>query len=157
MIEFFVFGNPEPGGSKRHVGGGRIIDSNRKAAPWKLLLRQVAGEEMHERELLQGPLAVAFTFYRARPKAHYGAKGLRVSAPRFPTTKPDALKLARTVEDALTGIVYRDDAQIVVETLRKEYGEQAGVHVHVWELADEVVEALTGRGGAADDVADPAR
>lgn len=32
---------------------------------------------------------------------------------------PDVLKLARGVEDALTGIVWRDDAQIVNESLSK--------------------------------------
>ena len=44
------------------------------------------------------------------------------------------LKLARAVEDALTGIVWRDDAQIVDEQLSKVYGEPARVEVDVAEL-----------------------
>ena len=38
---------------------------------------------------------------------------------------PDVLKLARGVEDALTGIVWRDDAQIVNESLNKVVGAAA--------------------------------
>jgi Holliday junction resolvase RusA-like endonuclease len=141
MIEFRVYGKPEPGGSKRHVGGHRIIDANPRVADWRLKVEQVAGEAMNGCELLRGPLTASFVFTVTRPKSHYGAKGLRASAPRFPIVKPDALKLARAVEDALSGVVYADDAQIVIGTQRKEYGEQAGVHVHVWELANEIEEA----------------
>jgi Holliday junction resolvase RusA-like endonuclease len=144
VIEFCVYGTPRPGGSKRAFRRGahvHVVDANPKAADWKLRVEQVAGETMNGRELLHGPLSVSFVFTVTRPKSHYGAKGLRPSAPRFPTTRPDVLKLARSTEDACTGLVWRDDAQIVLERLRKEYGEQAGVHVHVWELASEIEEA----------------
>lgn len=141
MIEFHVHGKPEPGGSKRHVGGHRIVDANPRVADWKLKIEQVAGEAMQGRELLRGPLAASFVFTVTRPKGHYGASGLRASAPRHPIVKPDALKLARAVEDALSQVVYADDAQIVVEGLRKEYGEQAGVRVQVWELSNELAMA----------------
>jgi Holliday junction resolvase RusA-like endonuclease len=34
------------------------------------------------------------------------------------------LKLARAVEDALTGVLWRDDAQIAIEQLSKHYAER---------------------------------
>ena len=83
---------------------------------------------------MTGALRVSFTFYRPRPKGHFGAKGVRPSAPRYPTTKPDVLKLARAVEDALTGVLWRDDAQIVAESIYKDYGEPARVVVTVEEI-----------------------
>jgi Holliday junction resolvase RusA-like endonuclease len=46
-------------------------------------------------------------------------------------TRPDVLKLARAAEDALTGIVWRDDSQIVHETLAKVYGEPERLEVAV--------------------------
>lgn len=52
----------------------------------------------------------------------------------WPTSKPDLLKLARGVEDALTGIVYEDDAQIVFETMRKQWSQIEGVQVRVQEM-----------------------
>jgi Holliday junction resolvase RusA-like endonuclease len=35
------------------------------------------------------------------------------------------------VEDALTSVVWRDDALIVHEELRKEWGEHAGVQITI--------------------------
>lgn len=136
-VSFVVYGTPAPAGSKRaFVRGGRAIvtDDSRKSRPWKTLVAQRAGEVMAGKELKRGPLAVTLTFTVRRPKDHYGARGLKPGAPRYPTKKPDVLKLARGTEDALSGLVYADDSQIVREVLAKEYGEQEGVRVLVVEL-----------------------
>jgi Holliday junction resolvase RusA-like endonuclease len=137
-----VYGSAKPAGSKKgfrvpgtnHV---RITDDNPKSKPWKLQVAQIAGEAMAGRELLEGPLEVSFQFFRPRPKGHIGMKGLNAkgrSMP-FPAVKPDVLKLARAVEDALTGVVWRDDAQIVRELLAKEYGEPERVVIVVRRLS----------------------
>lgn len=143
-----VYGTASPAGSKRVVpAGGRpggrplVVDASRGAAAWKRTVAQEAGAAMQGRRLLEGPLAVTFTFVAARPKGHFGTRGLRPSAPSRPTTRPDVLKLARAVEDALTGIVWRDDAQIVDERLTKVYGEPARVEVEVAQLAAMTLEA----------------
>ena len=44
------------------------------------------------------------------------------------------LKLTRAVEDALTGLVWRDDAQVVDEVLSKRYGAPERVEVRVWRV-----------------------
>ena len=54
--------------------------------------------------------------------------------PPFPTARPDLLKLARAVEDAIQSVVYRNDSQIVDEVLHKRYGEPARVEVVLVEL-----------------------
>lgn len=46
------------------------------------------------------------------------------------------LKLARAAEDALTGILWRDDAQICDEVIRKRYGEPARVEIEVRTLGE---------------------
>jgi Holliday junction resolvase RusA-like endonuclease len=84
-----------------------------------------------------------------RPRAHFGARGLRPAAPAWPTVRPDVLKLARAVEDALTGLVWRDDSQIVVELLTKQYGEQASCEVLVAELGSQPAATVHRRIGAA--------
>ena len=43
-------------------------------------------------------------------------------------------KLVRAVEDALTGLVWRDDAQVVVQTVRKRYGHPERAEVLVQEI-----------------------
>jgi Holliday junction resolvase RusA-like endonuclease len=140
VIEFTVFGKPEPAGSKRAfvvAGKAQVVDANVKAKPWKEQVAQVAGGHFSG-ALLDGPLGVRFVFYQPRPKGHYGtgrnASVLKRSAPLYPTSPPDALKMARGCEDALEGVLYRNDAQIVDERLMKLYGAPARVVVTVWEL-----------------------
>lgn len=138
-LEIVVYGTPRAAGSKRFVGkkGGKgiIIDASKKSKPWKKEVAQVAGEARADMALMEGPLRATFTFYQARPKGHYGtgrnAGVLKDSAPLFPIVKPDALKLARGVEDALSKVVYRDDSQIVVEHLYKRYGTPERVEILV--------------------------
>jgi crossover junction endodeoxyribonuclease RusA len=63
------------------------------------------------------------TFSMPRPASHFGAHGLRPRAPRWPSKKPDLSKLVRAIEDALTGVVYDDDARIVMHDITKRYAE----------------------------------
>lgn len=141
-----VYGTAQAAGSKRAVPFGgkkgarqwRVTDANRKAAPWKAQVAQVVGGEMAGKDLFDGPLAMTLRFVRPRPKGHFKKDGELSAAGRrrrYPTVKPDVLKLARGVEDALTGVAYRDDAQIVHERLLKEYGEPERVEIHVMELS----------------------
>lgn len=146
-VQFVVYGNPAPAGSKTAgvAKNGRtfVRDSSKRSYPWKQTVAQTAGVAMAGRILLEGPLRLTLEFVVPRPKGHYGARGLRPSAPAHPTVKPDVLKLARAVEDALSGICYRDDAQIVDEHLTKRYGEPAAAHITVALITDTLSEGAT--------------
>ncbi len=102
-----------------------VTDDCKESKSWKKLVADAASERTSGHPLA-GPLSVTMTFIMPRPKCHYGsgknASKLKDSAPHYPTVKPDVLKLARAAEDALTGIVYRDDAQTVELSVRKRYG-----------------------------------
>jgi Holliday junction resolvase RusA-like endonuclease len=148
-LAFHVVGEPQTAGSKtafKHPETGKVIvtESGNRAAKrtWRGDVRDAAWTaigalENGEPWPAKGPVAVTFTFYRARPKGHYGtgrnAGVLKDSAPTYPLTAPDVLKLSRALEDALIGVVYCDDAQIVDETLYKRYGDP-GVSVLVRQL-----------------------
>jgi len=103
-----------------------VVDANPKAKGWKKTVAEAATVAMQGREPFIGPVWLSLTFRVSRPKGHYLSDGVTLSAEgkrhRFPTRKPDALKLARAVEDALTeGGVYLDDAMIVSEKIVKEF------------------------------------
>lgn len=142
FVHFDVVGHPEPAGSKRAFSrGGRIVvvDDNPKSKRWKAVVASTARGAMlrERRRAFDGPVWIEMVFRRRRPVAHVKANGelsLEGRRHEYPATKPDALKLARAVEDAMTGVVYGDDAQIVSEVLRKEWGEEEGVSVTVMEL-----------------------
>lgn len=149
-IKFIVYGKAQPGGSKRGFPykkkegglGVRISDMNPKASSWKHDVISAA-MEVCSGELLTGPLQVRFTFFIQRPQGHYGtgrnAGKLKPSAPTYPTKRPDVLKLSRPVEDALTGVIWKDDSQIVRESLQKLYcgiGERQQVDIYIGTLAE---------------------
>jgi len=160
VIEFFVPGCPVPGGSKRafpvHGRDGRIHmnvadTSGPKGKEWRAAIRLAAGQALTNAGILpyegshipsMRPLRLSLLFFVRRPKSHYGKRGLLPRAPLWPTTKPDVLKLARAIEDACTGILWRDDAQIVEEELRKGYadGVPIGVRIIVTALTDRRAE-----------------
>lgn len=135
-VAFTVFGLAAPAGSKTagKTKAGQVFmrDSSKRSYPWKKDVAQAAGLAMRSAPLLEGPLELVVRFYVPRPKGHYGARGnVLPSAPAWPTVKPDATKLLRAVEDAMTGLVWRDDAQVVVQHASKRYGEPARCEIAV--------------------------
>jgi Holliday junction resolvase RusA-like endonuclease len=50
------------------------------------------------------------------------------------TTKPDVDKLMRAVFDALSGVVFEDDAQVVEGSFKKAFGSPARMDVRIETL-----------------------
>jgi len=73
-----------------------------------------------------------------RPKYHFGtgrnAGKLKDNAVYWCETTPDALKLTRSTEDALTGIAWKDDKQVVDLHVKKIYGERPGAIIRIIPL-----------------------
>ena len=126
-VTVVVLGTPAPQGSKRHVGGGRMVESSAKVAPWRqaVIHSCVLADAYGMR--LEGPLRVDITFRLERPKGHYGASGMvKPSSPIYPVVKPDLDKLVRSTLDGLTdAAVWRDDSQVVELHARKAYATPA--------------------------------
>ena len=139
-ITFCVYGKAEPAGSKRigrAKGSGKpiVLDANKNAAGWKQQVATVAGTLMGGRHPFAGPLYLRVTFYKERPKSHTTKHGLAKGAPKHPVYKPDTTKLLRGVEDALNGIVWKDDCQVVDQFARKRYGSPERVEIQVGVIA----------------------
>lgn len=139
MIEFVIYGEAQPRGSKiagvSSKGRRFVRDTNPKSYPWMADVKRAAAEAMGERELFLGPLRVDLDFYLPRPAGHFGtgrnAGSVKPSAPARPIVAPDVLKLARGTLDAMESIVYRNDAQVVEGDARKFYGSPARCEVRV--------------------------
>lgn len=119
-ITVTVYGLPGPQGSKRHVGNGVMVESSAKVKPWRQDVKYAAlgaTAAVPGWSLLDGPLAVSMVFTFARNKGHYrtgrNAHLLRDSAPARPAVYPDLSKIVRSTEDALTGVIWWDDARVV--------------------------------------------
>ena len=156
-----VYGKPVPQGSKQsqviYQGGkpviknGRVLtvvrNANDDLQNWRNQVAEaVLGEYVQQTPdaggvvppLMQGPVSLRIVFLKPRPKGHYGtgrnAGKLKESAPEWPTTRPDTLKLARAVEDALTGVIWQDDSQVVAHDMAKRWGERFSTIITINEL-----------------------
>lgn len=145
-ITFFAPGIPAPGGSKRFVGHSKttgraiLIDAaGERNKNWRSIVALCGRAEMKNTgAVFNGPLRVKFDFIMPRRKGDLNKYGdVKPSAPFYHTTKPDALKLARSTEDALTGIVWNDDAQTAMLEISKRYaekGEPCGCQITISNL-----------------------
>jgi Holliday junction resolvase RusA-like endonuclease len=62
------------------------------------------------------PLAMSIDFYLSRPRS--------ISKKReFPTTRPDIDNYIKLIFDALDGVLFSNDSQIIRLLARKQYGE----------------------------------
>ena len=129
LCEFCVDVEPIPQGSKTAfvtkkgkavVVEGRNAEGRERFNTWRQDVQQAAhkareemGFELQEDQAIQ----VVIFFYFDRPKS--------VSVKKRPshTVAPDVDKLVRAVFDALTGIIFKDDAQVVNVSAYKAYCE----------------------------------
>jgi crossover junction endodeoxyribonuclease RusA len=109
--------------------------------PWRTAVAAAATTAMDGHELMTGPLQLKVVFVFARPGGHFGtgrnASRLKPSAPAYRDSAPDVDKLLRAIGDALTGVVFRNDAQLVIVQAEKHYGEPPAAHVVVDEISSD--------------------
>lgn len=136
VIRFTVLGTARPQGNKRRMPNGCMIELA-TLKPWR---SAVAYEALaaYRGEKLEGPIAMRLRFYVPRPKDHVGKRGLKPSAPPHPHARSggDVDKLARAIFDALAGIIYRNDKQVVKLDAAVEYGDPERVEIEVTEYQE---------------------
>lgn len=136
-IAFFAQGLPSAQGSKRYVGNGIMIDTDKNLKSWRSVVAAACPLEAP----LSCGVAMVVEFRYSRPKSHYGTrKGqpyLKGNAPIFKTSAPDCDKLIRAIGDALTGVAFVDDALVVHITASKVYTTHTvGAHITLTPLSE---------------------
>lgn len=157
VVSFAVLGSPAPKGSSRaffnrktqraQLAPSGSAVNERKLKSWSAAVRDAAlwviggGAAIAAPRFVMQPLQVQLTFYMQRPSAHWGsgknAGEVKASAPSWPMTKPDFDKLTRTTLDAMTGLVYDDDARIAQSVIVKAWASpgREGAFIVVGALA----------------------
>ncbi|MCP4569473.1 MAG: RusA family crossover junction endodeoxyribonuclease [FCB group bacterium] len=107
---------------------GVYKDADESTAEGKFSL--LAWEQLRVQELdlpLTGALIVRCLFFLQRPKSHFGtgknSDKLKPSAPEYHIIRPDIDNLLKFVCDALNGVAWKDDSQIVLKSGQKMYGD----------------------------------
>jgi Holliday junction resolvase RusA-like endonuclease len=144
-LVMWVPGKAQTAGSKtaivREGQKPRVLEAGSDASrarkrTWRGDLKDAGEHARREQWELDAPtdvaLAVRFVFVRSRPSDHMRTgrhagvvKDWAIGA--RPVKRPDALKMARAAEDALTGVLWLDDSQIVTERLDKAFGDDVGL------------------------------
>jgi crossover junction endodeoxyribonuclease RusA len=138
-ITFVVCGLPAPQGSKRHIGKGVMVESSKNVKPWRQDVKYAALAAKPTGWDTTPAMALSVVFKFQRPASHLGKNGLRPSAPQHCTSarNGDIEKLARSTNDALTGVLFDDDRQVVTLNATKRYcveGEQPGAIITLTAL-----------------------
>jgi len=109
---------------------------------WEDKASQIARAAMTPRRPFTGPVSVTLTINITPPNSWpQWRKTAALNGTVRPTSKPDIDNIAKAVKDALNGIVYADDAQIVQTIQRKQYAPFPGIHVQVAPLPGAPVQA----------------
>jgi len=128
VLEFTVHGTAQPKGSaKAFLPKGWkhpvITSDNKSLRAWEDVVRAELQRVMENAsdptlflQLFDAAIRITFVFHLPRPQK---------PKHRFPITKPDLDKLARGTIDALTGVLFRDDALVVAIDASKVYAATA--------------------------------
>jgi len=106
-----------------------------KTRSWENDARQLARIEMGSRKPFARPISCVVIAYFVPPKSWPAWKrAAALNGEIAHTGKPDVDNIVKAVKDALNGVVWTDDAQVVELAAEKRYGERARVWVKVSEI-----------------------
>lgn len=130
-IRFFIPGAPQGKGRARATRTGRMY-TPAKTVAYESLISHAAALAMDGAAIIDSACAltvdIAFAIPPSWPKKRrQGAIDGKV----LPTLRPDADNVAKAVLDACNGIVWRDDAQVVLLQAHKRYSQTPGVTVEI--------------------------
>lgn len=124
MVTFTVPGRPVPQGSLssfRHKTTGAVV-TPQKARVREYRDRIAWAAKATGMACTDEPVRVRAVFGFARPKSHRLTSGkLTKRAPTSHASRPDLDKVARSLLDAITGVLVYDDAQVVALDVRKQW------------------------------------
>jgi len=97
--------------------------------------------------MLEGPIMASFIYWHKRPKNHYRtgkfSDKLKATAPKVKASMPDLDNLDKLLMDAMQGILFKDDKQIVIKWSGKFYNKRPGTSVILEELDGDSQEQYT--------------
>jgi len=135
-VELTVQGEPVAQGRPRFStrGGFARAYDPAKSRDYKDYVRLAAAQQMGENPPLNGALMLSVRIYRPIPKSFSAKKEALAEAGILrPTTKPDIDNYVKGIKDALKGICWQDDNQVVayIEPFGKYFSARPRIEVTV--------------------------
>jgi len=135
IIQFTVDGDPVPKGRPRFARRGQFVQTytDAKTIDYETHVAMKARHAIGATEPLKGALSV-FLYLRYTIPASYSKKRKEacLNGLEFPK-RIDIDNVYKSITDAMNGIVYVDDSQIVEAHIKKVYAEESGANIMVQE------------------------
>ena len=136
MVTFMVEGTPVPKGRPRFARRGKFVStySPKTTVDYESKVSEAAKLAMAGADPLETPVA-AYVYIRLPVPKSYSKQRTKDCLYGFekPTKRPDVDNIVKSVLDALNGVVYQDDCQIVSIHATKCYASEPGVDVMIKE------------------------
>ena len=137
-ISIDVIGLPVAQGSLTRAKFGLRYSNHKELSSWRTDVVNALLAARTEEWQNDGAFSVTAIFRFQRPLSHTGKKGLKPSAPKHKSTKPDCDKLQRAVGDSLEmAAIIKNDSQICEWIAKKCYcigQDPPGVHMTITNL-----------------------
>ncbi len=143
-LTFELPGHPQGKGRARAFRRGNFIGHYTPAETrsYEGMIREAAYREMDGREPTRAPVEVILTAIFDVPQSFSKKKRAEALANHLkPAKKPDIDNIGKAFQDAMNGVVFRDDSQIVWVTYAKVYGLVPKVVVTVKPLYEPSAKA----------------
>ena len=139
MVTFKVDADPVGKQRARYAKRGNFVQTYTpdKTRNYESLIKEAAIEAMGSSEPLETPVTL-YLYIRAPIPKSLPKKRIEacLNGLEKPIKKPDASNVLKSVEDAMNGVVYKDDSQIVNIHVSKVYSSQPGVDICVKECLE---------------------
>ncbi len=140
-IKFRILG--KPGHRRRHRStnrGGFVRQYKDPGDASEELTIQAVAQLYAPAEVFKGPVAAHLVCYFPIPKSQSKKnRELMKQGIIRPTVKPDGDNIEKLYFDALEGIIYENDKQIVEQSITRWYGEKPMVEVCIAEINTQMV------------------
>ena len=136
MVTFKLDADPVGKQRARYARRGNFVQTYTpdKTRNYEALLKEAAIEAMGSSEPLETPVSL-YLYIRVPIPKSFSKKMVQecLNGLEQPMKKPDSSNVLKSVEDAMNGVVYRDDCQIINHHITRVYSTLAGVDICVKE------------------------
>ena len=120
-------------------GRGVVAYEKKEMKIWRSECSKLIKEAFESEELIESPLAIDATFYMKTPKYISSKKKFKEKLETeeiFCSKKPDIDNYLKALLDSMTGIVFKDDGQVVECRARKLYAMKPRIEFEIEEVLD---------------------
>jgi Holliday junction resolvase RusA-like endonuclease len=136
-VYFVVYGNPVGKGRPRATSRGGFVRmyTDAKTLGFESAVADEARIAMREWQAFDTPIQLQLSAYYPIPKSWSKKKRqMAMDGEIHPQVKPDLDNVMKAVLDAMNGVVYVDDSQVINMVATKRYSSDPRVEVYLHEV-----------------------